>query len=322
MAKQLSIIKAGGQAAFADTGLKLSKMILLTDIEFHSEFQKLFTIDENLLDRIQNSMVDKGFDNSQPIHIWKVTDNEITHNYLIDGYTRFAAAKKAGLKSVPYFEHKFESFEDAYKYVLSLQVNRRNLEGTELLKNISILMGTEFIQNAEGKKAEAIAEVLDVSPRTVTKALAVEKDEEAKSKVESGEMTINQAYNDMQEKKKSKKQKNEEDEDISESLDDNSGNPAGLNFNHSDGIERPVSKPSDEKEIDQWIKEKNIQVEQARIEGYGEGFNKALYFVLGEILKGRTPQEIYNDERLSDLSPSVICNFVLPEDDEDLVMNM
>ena len=48
----------------------------------------------------------------------------------------------SGHETVPYFEHKFESFDNAYKYVHELQVNRRNLESSELLRNVSRLLGT------------------------------------------------------------------------------------------------------------------------------------------------------------------------------------
>ena len=170
MAKRINILSAGGEIPFADNGLKLSKSIRISEIEYHDDFKSLFSIDDELLKRIVKSINDNKYDNSQPVHIWIYTDeNEITHKYLIDGHTRVKAAEEAGLETIPYYEHKFESFEEAYKYVLGLQVNRRNLEGSELLKNISKLYGTDFIQNAEGKKSEAIAEILGISDRTVKK---------------------------------------------------------------------------------------------------------------------------------------------------------
>lgn len=325
MARTLNINKAGNNIAFADSGLKLSQSIILEKIEVHEKFQKLFQISEELLSRITDSMKEKGFDGSQPLHIWIVTDDDGTvHYYLIDGYTRLAAAKAAGLKMLPYYEHRFNNFDDAYKYVLSLQVNRRNLGGNELLKNISVLMGTEFIQTAEGKKTDAIAEVLQISPSTVKRAIAVEKDKEIKEKVDSGEITINQGYKEVQ-KKKQKETKKDDDDYLSESLDDNSGKPQGLIFNHSDGIERPVLENSD-KDVFVTLEEKNIQVEAARKEGYEQGcsdfFYKAVCFCLGETIKGRTPKDIFNDERISDLSPTVISKFELPEDDENLVLGL
>ena len=326
MAKTLNILKAGSSVPFADNGLKLSKSIKISEIEYHEDFKSLFAIDENLLKRITDSMLENKYDNSQPIHIWVYTDETgITHLYIIDGHTRLKAAEQAGFETVPYYEHKFESFEEAYKYVLSLQVNRRNLEGGELLRNISKLYGTEFIQNTEGKKSEAIAGILGVSDRTVEKGLYVNEnaDEETLEKIESGELSVNKAYKQTKAKEKKQEQSSEvcEDidsfdgiEDISDSLDDNSGNPRGLNFNHSDGIERPNNKLSPEEDS-----ERTRERKQAYLQGLSEGFYKALVYACAEIAKGRTPEQVYKDGRVSDLSPSVIEKFELPEDAEDIV---
>lgn len=322
MAKQLLIQKAGNNAAFADTNLKLSKTILLDEIEFHEDFKSLFEIDQEVLKRIVDSMKKNTYDNSQPVHIWVIDG----HKYLIDGHTRFTAAKAAGLKAIPYFEHRFATLEEAYRYALSLQVDRRNLDSKALLVNVSKLLGTDSIQNAEGNKAEAIAEIMDVSPRTVTKAIAVEKDEEAKAKVESGEMTVNQAYNEIQKKKKAKAESSDSSESSDEfdpddlTADSSEGSPAALNFNHSDGFDRPDFSKDDG--LDKWLVEKNIQIESAKKEGFADGLYKGVYFVLGEILKGRTPKEIYEDERIADFSPSVVDGFELPEENEDLVSNL
>ena len=326
MAKTLNILKAGSSVPFADSGLKLSKSIKISEMEYHEDFKSLFAIDENLLKRITDSMLENKYDNSQPIHIWVYTDETgITHLYIIDGHTRLKAAEQAGFETVPYYEHKFESFEEAYKYVLSLQVNRRNLEGGELLRNISKLYGTEFIQNTEGKKSEAIAGILGVSDRTVEKGLYVNEnaDEETLEKIESGELSVNKAYKQTKAKEKKQEQSSEvcEDidsfdgiEDISDSLDDNSGNPRGLNFNHSDGIERPNNKLSPEEDS-----ERTRERKQAYLQGLSEGFYKALVYACAEIAKGRTPEQVYKDGRVSDLSPSVIEKFELPEDAEDIV---
>lgn len=326
MAKTLNILKAGSSVPFADNGLKLSKSIKISEIEYHDDFKSLFTIDENLLKRITDSMLENKYDNSQPIHIWVYTDETgITHLYIIDGHTRLKAAEQAGFETVPYYEHKFESFEEAYKYVLGLQVNRRNLDGGELLRNISKLYGTDFIQNTEGKKSEAIAEILGKSDRTVEKGMYVieNADEETLEKIDSGELSVNKAYKQTKAKEKKQEQSSEvaEDidsidgiEDISDSLDDNSGNPRGLNFNNYDGIERPDYKLSPE-EDDERTRERR----SAYLQGLSDGFYKALVFACAEISKGRSPEEVYKDERVSDLSPSVIEKFELPEDAEDIV---
>lgn len=68
---------------------------------------------------------------------------------------------------------------------------------------------------------------------------------------------------------------------------------------------------------------------EAREEGYNEGLKVAsdisfdiFCFALAEIIKGRCPEAVFIDERVSDFSPSVIKNFKLPEDDEEIISNL
>ena len=201
MAKRINILAAhSGTLPVANNGLKLSEIILIEKIEEDKRFKGLFTIDENLLQRITDSMKLDNFDNSQPLHIWYTEDVEGNEHYiLIDGYTRMKAAKLAGLKSVPYFKHQFNNFEDAYRYALKLQVNRRNLEGIDLLKNIGELMGSDYIQGIKGNKNEAIGKELGVSEKTVERAqkVNIKASEEQIGRIESGESSVNQIYNEI-----------------------------------------------------------------------------------------------------------------------------
>ena len=65
--------------------------------------------------------------------------------------------------------------------------------------------------------------------------------------------------------------------------------------------------------------ERTRERRQSFLQGLSEGFYKALVFACAEIAKGRTPEEVYKDGRVSDLSPSVIEKFELPDDAEDIV---
>nr|WP_180485626.1 ParB/Srx family N-terminal domain-containing protein [Treponema socranskii] len=201
MAKKINILAAsGGNIPVANNGLKLSETILIEKIEEDKRFKSLFTIDENLLQRIADSMKVDNYDDSQPLHIWYMKDAEDnTHYILIDGYTRMRAAIIAGLKSVPYFKHQFNNFEDAYRYVLKLQVNRRNLEGIDLLKNIGELMGSDYIQSIKGNKNEAIGKELGVSGKTIERAQKVNSkaNKEQLRRIESGESSVNQVYTEI-----------------------------------------------------------------------------------------------------------------------------
>ena len=98
MAKTLSIVTNGnkGSLPVQNAGLKLSKIIAIEKIEEHEKFKALYSIDEDLLERIADSMKENEFDGSQPVHIWLCKDDDNTeHFYLIDGYTRVKAAKMA-----------------------------------------------------------------------------------------------------------------------------------------------------------------------------------------------------------------------------------
>ena len=205
MIKTLNMLAAGNDVPIADGRKKFSRMMLIEDIEEHSDFKALYKIDAGVLERIVKSMKENGFDESQPVHIWLTEDG---HKYLIDGYTRYTASKKAGITSLPVYEHSFKSFDETYKYVLGLQVNRRNLDGDELLRNIAILSKCEFVKNANKHKADIIAKSLGVSKRTAERAISVEKnaDEKMRQQIEKKELTVFQAYKNLHEAKSQSEQ--------------------------------------------------------------------------------------------------------------------
>ena len=287
MARTLSIITNGskGDLPVQNQGLKLSKIIPVEKIEEHEKFRELYTIDEDLLSRIAEDMRANKFDASQPVHIWTASDGGTEHFYLIDGYTRLKAARLAGLPTVPYFEHRFASFEEAHRYALHLQVDRRNLSGAELLRNIEELMGSEYIRTLRGNRNAAVGEMLGVSEKTVERANFVGKNatESQLADIGAGKATVNSTYNDLKRQefidshasdnqkamiasgeataeeiygkiKNSDKQRRDGKrraekscgDDIPDALSDRSGSPAALNFSHSDGIERPHTNPAGE----------------------------------------------------------------------------
>ena len=342
MAKRINILSAGTTVPFADGGLKLSKSIKISELENHPDFQELFLIDEKLLERIVNSINENGFDASQPVHIWKMADDNGTiHMYLIDGYTRIAALKKAGHETVPFFEHSFETFDDAYKYVLGLQVNRRNLEGSELLRNVSKLLGTEFVQNAEGKKSEVIAEVLGVSDRTVEKAISVAEnaDEETLAKIDNGELSVNKAYKQGKAKQKQNDQNVSPDDDelpppfpefaeemsddsknLSDASDDNEGNPQSITVRSRDMSEHFT--PPAESEVDTRL------IERYK-EGFVDGFKKAVSEVSFEvydkictfIAEGKSLEDLQTDNIFSDFSYEIFASKIAIPTDPEQILN-
>ena len=192
MMKTLNMLSSGNDVPLADERKKFSRMMLIEEIEEHPDFKVLYKISPEILERIVQSMKKNGFDESQPVHVWL----KDSHKYLIDGYTRFTASKAAGITSVPVYEHKFATFDETYRYVLSLQVNRRNLDSDELLRNIAVLSKCDFVKKAEGSKSQVIADTLGVCQRTAERAMSVEKnaDAEMKKQIQTGALTVNQAY--------------------------------------------------------------------------------------------------------------------------------
>lgn len=203
MIRTLNMLSSGDDVPLADDRKKFSRMMLIEQIEEHPDFKALYKIDPDVLSRITESMKKGGFDESQPIHIWLFEG----HKYLIDGYTRFTACLGASITSVPVFEHRFKTFDETYRYVLSLQVNRRNLDSDELLRNVAVLSKCDFVKNAEGNKAAVIANTLGVCKRTAERAISVEKnaDEQMRAQIESGALTVNKAYKQLHEKTLNKK---------------------------------------------------------------------------------------------------------------------
>lgn len=353
MAKTLNIITAGKNLPFANNGLKLSENILIEKIEEHEKFKNLFSIDKALLDRIAKDMEKNKFDSSQPVHIWVTKDDGGTeHNYLIDGYTRVAACKMAGITMIPYFKHTFATFDEAHRYALHLQTDRRNLSGIDLLKNIQELMGSDYIQNIDGNKNEAIGKELGVSEKTVERANKVNSmaSGEQIERIESGEASPNQIYNEIIEqetvdeeatdeqleriesgeatvkdickeikaekksRKASKKKSADKDDDISESLSTNEGTPAGLNFNHSDGIERPSYKLSPEQDSER-TRERKAAYEAGLKKGSDLAYE--IYdFILSEIESGKSAEEIRNDSHFADFSTARIYRAFNLDDDQ------
>lgn len=187
--------------SFNNAGIIRSREKSINEIVLHPEFKKLFHIDKQVLNRITQSIIKHGFDCTQPLHLWE-SEGIL---YLIDGYTRYSAAKKAGLERVPCHLHtEIQTQEEAYQYALRLQINRRNLTESELLIIISQLTA-EFTNNkkkdntASGRMIERIAEEIKISPRTVQKYQTINRKapKEIKRAIEEGKITINQAYKEI-----------------------------------------------------------------------------------------------------------------------------
>jgi ParB family chromosome partitioning protein len=177
----------------------------IDDIKTASPFCDLFPVRKRVLDDIVWDMRRNGYDNSQPLVLWKDHDNVV-----IDGHTRLSAAKKANIYQIPVILKAFSDEEDALKYAIACQKNRRNLSDSELVACVVELdkrmskaeAGAKRWEQASheassGKSAEKTAELLGVSRAKIERIRTVMDNapDEIKRMVKTGRMTVNSAYN-------------------------------------------------------------------------------------------------------------------------------
>lgn len=177
----------------------MAQRISLDKITVHPTFQSLLPINEKELANIVSDMEENGFDKSKPVCVWR------EENVLIDGYTRFTAAREAGLTEIYKYEMSFETEQQALEYAMKQQLNRRNLSDAGKLLLIEKLdnlrnpgrksSDSDDEDEPRGKSAQALAETLGIGTRTVERARHVlaNADEETLEEVRSGKTSINQA---------------------------------------------------------------------------------------------------------------------------------
>ena len=293
------------------------------------EFQALFPLNEDFVKELAERIDNEGYDKSQCIHIASFDDEPETGEILIDGAHRKAAAEIAQtIDTIPVYRHKFKTRNDAKIYALELQLKRRNLDKSQLFKNFEKLnqlknfysQGTNTDSEFPGKQSIKDAVALGTSPRQVEKMKAIEISdrEDLKEDLRNGSITINQAYNELKgnTSKKSKKVKEDtEEDDVSDSLNSNEGNPAPVSFRHSDNSGSHEFSPfGAEPEID-----------KVKRESYKDGFSDCIKiaedifkYVIAQAIKGKTPKEIYFDSNIQ-FDYASVFNFKLPEEDEKII---
>jgi ParB family chromosome partitioning protein len=179
--------------------------MLINEITTASPFRDLFPIRKRIQEDVMWDMRKNGYDNSQPIVLWKNQGNIV-----IDGHTRLTAARKANIYQVPVVFKNFSSVEEALKYAIACQKNRRNLSDSELAACVVELdkrlpsgyrsdLKVNLAQPCArlGKSAEETANLLGVSTRKVEQIRTVmdNANDDIKRMVKTGRMTINSAYN-------------------------------------------------------------------------------------------------------------------------------
>jgi len=166
------------------------KLVKIDDIIIDPEIAGIFKISENIKNGILEQMKLYGYNKEEPVTLWG--------KILVDGRTRYTAAKEAGIKEIPAIERNFETREDAVMYTLERQALRRNLTSEEILKAARTLLSKKKAANGSGRSAETLANLLGVHVTTLYRAEAIlrEAPDEIIKAVENGEMSLKKGYKD------------------------------------------------------------------------------------------------------------------------------
>lgn len=171
----------------------------ITDLKVEEPFSTLFPVGEDTLEGIRTDMESNGYDDAFPIIVWE------EKGIVVDGHTRFTAALAVGLEQVPVLIRNFENEDDAILYAFHLQRNRRNLADEDILRCLHVLDSIDEARDGEKRtrreKIKERANELGTSESKIDKAKKVMEhaDDSIREAVETGDKSINQAFNEMQE---------------------------------------------------------------------------------------------------------------------------
>jgi len=188
------------------------------EIPTHESFGALFPINPELQEKIENDMREGTYDLSQPVILatWKGQKEPVC----IDGHTRLRAAINVGIEEVPIWTHEFDSEQEAIEHAIKLQQNRRNMTDADILVCVAVLdskrtrggdrkseqakskPSSDGNENSRSASAKETAEKVGTGTRKVEKARTVlsKGDPDTVKAVQSGNMSINKAYQEVQKK--------------------------------------------------------------------------------------------------------------------------
>ena len=267
-----------------DTTQKISekKTLKIKDIVLIPEFQKLLVMEEDVLEKMKQSMKEEGFKSGHEIHIWKRGKEYI----LIDGHTRKTAWESLGNKTIPCIIHNFASLEEAKTFAIKEQINRRNLSGQALLDavaNFNFEKGKGHTSGEKGKASEIIAKQIGVSTKTVEKTRVVLKEAtpEQLEAIKKDELSMNQVYKQIQDKKKPKPEPKAEEKSEKESVTQvppKSDSEAKVDAKGEEAKAKPAAKKATAKSVSKTKTD--------------EAFAKGVRYAISEIRKGISLEDL------------------------------
>lgn len=267
-----------------DTTQKISekKNLKIKDIVLIPEFQKLLVMEEDVLEKMKQSMKEEGFKSGHEIHIWKRGKEYI----LIDGHTRKCAWESLGNKTIPCIIHNFADIEEAKTFAIKEQINRRNLSGQALLDavaNFNFEKGKGNVVGEKGKASEIIAKQIGVSAKTVEKTRLVLKEAspEQLEAIKKDEISMNQVYKQIQDKKKPKPEPKSEEKADKETVSPAAPKPeseAEAEAKAEEVKAKPAAKKSTAKSVSKTKTD--------------EAFAKGVRYAISEIRKGISLEDL------------------------------
>ena len=267
-----------------DTTQKISekKTLKIKDIVLIPEFQKLLVMEEDVLEKMKQSMKEEGFKSGHEIHIWKRGKEYI----LIDGHTRKCAWESLGNKTIPCIIHNFADIEEAKTFAIKEQINRRNLSGQALLDavaNFNFEKGKGNVVGEKGKASEIIAKQIGVSAKTVEKTRLVLKEAspEQLEAIKKDEISMNQVYKQIQDKKKPKPEPKSEEKADKETVSPAAPKPESEAETEAKAEEvkaKPAAKKSTAKAVSKTKAD--------------EAFAKGVRYAISEIRKGISLEDL------------------------------
>ena len=269
LAAALSVAKEVTQKLAENRNLKIKDIVKIP------EFQKLLVMEESVVEKMKASMKEEGFKSGHEIHVWKHEGQYI----LIDGHTRLFSWESLGNKTIPCIVHYFATMEEAKDFAIKEQVNRRNLSGQALLKavqNFNFEKGKGNVSGEKGKASEIIAKQIGVSAKTVEKTRVVLKEgtPDQLEAIKKDELSMNQVFNQIVEKRKGAKTEKEEVKTASQTN--------ALSSYESDSIPAPV------KTNVSTAKEKKAAASKKTRKTFEDGVR----FAIRQIKKGVTLEEL------------------------------
>ena len=285
--------------------------IKISKINIIPELSTLFPIDENVKKQIKEDMVKNVFSISYPVHIfwW---DNKWV---LDDGHTRIQSCKELNIKSVYAEIHHFDSLEQAIEFSISQQINRRNITDAVLLGEYEKFRNNYNIQQLSqklGKSKRTLFKIQEVFAKASKKQL---------NDIKENKTSFNAVYNSIKKdeekvvEKNLLEEKSKKTEITKKEFEYNIVVPISSNV-IEEKLQSEINNKVQEKQ--RKLEQKELLLKQRELEMNERLSDKdililGMKFALIEFVKGKSPNEIINDSRITDTINASNLSFSLED---------